>query len=482
VQLTNYNLNSSSSTNHLRIGPFGQAFALSSYPSGTGHVWVVDRFTALIKYAIDGTEVLRIPFSTIPGLSQLIHVSTDTSDGSAWIGDDGGGRIAKYSAAGNFILGVAFSQNALEADPFDGGAWVGSGTGLVKLSPTGVQEWSRTNGAVESIVLQTQSSQYKTIYVDKSGNDTSGNGSASNAYLTIGKGISVANEGDKIIVGAGTYNENISLKSGISIIGAGSSVTTIQGLGSSNVIDGAGAQNVTIAGFTITGAGNTYTASDIYCANCNGLIIRECSIVNNGNSTTSTGISLSGATSNALIERNIITGHGGYGLLIYGYTMIRNNIIAHNNDSGIVINGAQKSYIINNVIDSNGKVVGGLSGMMISGGNHVIKNNIISNNGTNNPNPGVSVGIYVGSGTPSLSYNNVYNNYQGAYTGVTAGTGDIASNPSYVNSASGDYHLQSGSPSINTGDPTLHDAGVPCSTIPATRSDMGAYGGPWGNW
>lgn len=47
-----------------------------------------------------------------------------------------------------------------------------------------------------------------TIYVRKSGNDTTGNGSAGTPYLTINKALSVAVAGDVILVGAGTYAED----------------------------------------------------------------------------------------------------------------------------------------------------------------------------------------------------------------------------------------------------------------------------------
>ena len=39
----------------------------------------------------------------------------------------------------------------------------------------------------------------------------------------------------------------------------------------------------------------------------------------------------------------------------------------------------------------------------------------------------------------------------------------------------GNYSLQAASPSINAGDPDLYDSDC-------TRSDQGAYGGPFGNW
>lgn len=44
------------------------------------------------------------------------------------------------------------------------------------------------------------------IYISTTGNDTTGDGSSGNRYATVSKGLSVAADGDTVIVGAGTYN------------------------------------------------------------------------------------------------------------------------------------------------------------------------------------------------------------------------------------------------------------------------------------
>lgn len=45
-------------------------------------------------------------------------------------------------------------------------------------------------------------------YVKKTGNDSSGNGSDGNPYLTIAKALSVCTHDDRVIIGAGTYEES----------------------------------------------------------------------------------------------------------------------------------------------------------------------------------------------------------------------------------------------------------------------------------
>jgi hypothetical protein len=84
-------------------------------------------------------------------------------------------------------------------------------------------------------------------------------------------------------------------------------------------------------------------------------------------------------------------------------------------------------------------------------------------------------GVYQSSSTYTFEYNNVYDCENGSYTnGATPGSGCISSNSSFVNAGT-DFHLQTGSPCINTGDPGILDPDN-------SRSDMGCYGGPGGNW
>ena len=59
-----------------------------------------------------------------------------------------------------------------------------------------------------------------------------------------------------------------------------------------------------------------------------------------------------------------------------------------------------------------------------------------------------------------------YCDIQGGYAGI----GNLSSDPLFVNAAGGDFHLQTNSPAVNAGDPSILDAD-------GSRSDMGAFGG-----
>jgi parallel beta-helix repeat protein len=194
--------------------------------------------------------------------------------------------------------------------------------------------------------------------------------------------------------------------------------------------------------------------------------------------------------SEALIEKSFITDNFQSGIFISGDSsaIVRNNIITGNGDSGIYraySSGNRVSHIINNVIDRNGTRNSGRSGIMTGSGDF-ITNNIITNSGRDkdDPNQGFSVGIIAfGDSPPTLSYNNVWNNSDGQYEGAVAGEGAISTDPLFEEPENGNYHLKTGAGSIiNAGHSNLPNPGCTQSPQGDFLSDMGAYGGPYGNW
>lgn len=479
--LNEYDASGPSGANHTRIGGFdGQPLEVSVFTGSSGSaiascVYVADSGGNVVQLDADGNEAWR---ADPEGIEQVLYISADPIDGSVWIGGTGTPmRVAKYAYDGTLLVqAVAIDEffDTIETDPMDGGLWVGGRESLIRLDAKGVELW-RYAGAVQSIAFSIYPDHRNTIHVATTGDDVNGDGSFSKPFLTIGKALAAADSGDSIYVSEGTYNENVILKSNVKIVGSGAETTTILGLGKNHVVEGLGVANVTVSGFTITGSGDS--ASGVYLDACRNVVLRSDSIRDNGNSTTSRGIDLQNA-SEALIEKNIITGNAESGIMIsgQGVAIVRNNIIANNGNAGIFRGyGSRVSHIINNVIDRNGNHDWGWSGIMM-GSSDIICNNIISNNGGNNPNTGLSVGINVNPlSAPTLFYNNVWNNYQGSYTNITEGFGDISEDPQFENPTNGIYRLTSGSTSINSGDPDLYDPD--CS-----NSDRGAYGGPYGNW
>src|SRR5215212_3668121 len=52
----------------------------------------------------------------------------------------------------------------------------------------------------------------RTLYVDPSGSDTTGTGTSSKPWKTIGKAVQQVVAGDLVLIGAGTYAESITIE------------------------------------------------------------------------------------------------------------------------------------------------------------------------------------------------------------------------------------------------------------------------------
>ncbi len=294
-------------------------------------------------------------------------------------------------------------------------------------------------------------------------------------YPTIQAGINAATYGDTVYVAAGTYYENITLKSGVIVQGAGAGVTTIDGGGSGRVVT---AHNVDSAakldGFTITngaadeGAGIRFRWSSptisnsiitgnsagargggIHAIHSSSPTISNSIISDNSSGIYGGGIYVAWG-SHPTITDSIISGNSaimGGGIDVYHLSnpTISNSIIVDNNarDGGGINVGDASPTIINSTITGNsaerygGGIYADVSSLTVS--NSIISSNDASSGG----------GIYAWRQVfPTFNYNDVWGNVGGNYSGTSAGAHDISENPQFVNLGAGDYHLQSGSPAI----------------------------------
>jgi hypothetical protein len=151
---------------------------------------------------------------------------------------------------------------------------------------------------------------------------------------------------------------------------------------------------------------------------------------------------------------------------------VRNALIvdneANSSGGGVRVELAT-GYVINSVISGNDASVGAAFTIR-DGAGFSAANNLVPDNTSS-----AAVRV-VGEGVPAWTYNDVYGNSSGNYTGIDDPTdtlGNISEDPDFVSSS--DYHLQNSSPCIDTGSPAIDDPDN-------SQSDMGAYGGPNGNW
>lgn len=279
-------------------------------------------------------------------------------------------------------------------------------------------------------------------------------------YKTIQSAIDAASAGDTIQVAAGKYKENITLKEGVILQGAGADNTTIDGGGKGNVVEGAKAS--VVEGFTITNSGKKGTTGDIMDVGISAkhapMTIANCRVVGNN-----TGIRTYFSPSN--IVNNIVADNRVNGLyILYSDSSVKNNIIYNNGSYGIY-NSYSNPEAINNTIFKN------FDGIYSEVSRVVVKNNIIVSNKT----AGIRWAEFPDAQDrvePVLSYNLVWGN-KADYVNVAPSKGDVSKDPLFVDLAKGNVLLKNNSPAINAGNEDAAD-----NDPDATRNDMGAYGGP----
>ncbi|MBU1895433.1 right-handed parallel beta-helix repeat-containing protein [Patescibacteria group bacterium] len=269
-------------------------------------------------------------------------------------------------------------------------------------------------------------------------------------YITIQSAIDAASSNDTINVSAGTYNETITLKQGMVLIGEDPETTIIDAGDSGTGILAYGITAATIKNLSVTNASSRGIHINPGASQGGTFTIENCRIYGNGS-----GVDLwNGVTS--------------------GNVTIKNSVIYDNTYNGVDNSGFRNTTLTNNTIADNGR-----SGYYdwVGAGSHVFNNNIIVNNGW--------YGITPHRNSPrTISYNNVWNNTKGSYyEGFSGdptvfipnpGTGEKSQDPKFVDSANGDYHLQESSPSIDTGDPASAFGNE--LTPNGSRINMGAYG------
>ena len=302
---------------------------------------------------------------------------------------------ATFSVAGTYVLRLTANDSALSA--YD--------EVTITVNPKPGPAWS-------------ESANY---YVDGiSGSDTN-TGTSSAPFKTISKALTVAKTaGNKVLVWGGqTYSGALTLGAN----GTSANPITIKRDPASGaaIIDGGGTINGTIYatttsyntidGFTITnGRYGVYNNGAAL-----GWIIKNCRI---------TGNSYHGVYfrtgDNHTLTNNVIYGNGS------GY----DGVYAYSDSTGHTITQCSIYKQSNGIRTSNSSTI------------TTVRDCIVANCTTS--------GIYNGgTSIGPITYCDVWNNGTNYYN-CSAGTGCISADPKWVNPASGDFHLQAGSPCDNT--------------------------------
>jgi len=287
---------------------------------------------------------------------------------------------------------------------------------------------------------------------------------------SIQAAINAAVPGETVLVGPGTFHENLYLRSGINVLGSGLSSTFLQGTGDVRVVNSIDVTNSRFAGFQITGCGNSFVSAGVWI-NGGNLLLENNWILGNTN-----GVWINPGGS-PIVRNNRIDSNGNprggsaYAGIVYQNSapLITGNLILNGLDEGIrgetwsgPVTGAQ---IINNTIVGNPAYsTYGIEGWF--GAMPTIKNNIIATNGV-----GINGAAPAG---PLSSFNDLWANSVANYAGTASpGPGDLALDPLFDPTSPSLFALGIGSPCLHAGDPN------PIYNNPdGTRNTIGAYGGP----
>ena len=283
------------------------------------------------------------------------------------------------------------------------------------------------------VVLMSGAAFGTTYYVAADGNDDANGLRWDTAFATIGKGITTASGGDAVEVNEGTYYETVDF---------GGKAITVRSVDANDwdvvaatiidansesadgvTFDSGEDANSVLRGFTVRNG-----SAGVYCDSADPVITR-CIIKDNG----SDGVYCSG--SSATITNNKISGNDGYGIYCSGGSpTVKNNWIYENGSAGFRASGSSPT-VMNNTVGGNTS-----KGIWC----------------TTQSNPTISNCIVWGNGDDLVSCSATYSCIEDG----DSGTGNISSDPCFVDEASDDYHLDPNSPVIEMGDPDYEpDAG-----------------------
>ncbi len=207
-------------------------------------------------------------------------------------------------------------------------------------------------------------------------------------FTKIQDAIDSSIPGDTIYVYNGTYAENIVIAKSLSLVGEGTNVTTIDGMGSGDVIN-ISADGVNITGFSLINSGVNSGDVGIELYSVRDCIINLVAFSN----MTNFAVHLIRSNQNIVSHSQISNSRTGIYLELSDANIISDNVIS-SSSSNVYMRMSRSNVVVNNVLSN------GSNGIQLSGSdNNLIANNTILDN---------SYGVYFYFSQRNVLLNNTF--------------------------------------------------------------------------
>ncbi len=338
-----------------------------------------------------------------------------------------------------------------------------------QLINAGHPDSTDSDGTVADISAYPYLNSYSgpTWYITEGGNDTTATGASDDPFRSIQAGINFSSDADSVTVAAGTYVENINFRGrNIKVVGADRETTIIDGNQNGPAVKFKNQETYSsfLSGFTIqngnayelaSSGSSEYGGGGIYCDGGSSPILSNLTLKNNNASGEGAALYCHSGSSPKINDIVITENAQNNNISAISFKAGSNPKISGSlifgNYGGINASGTSRPEITSsNIIDNITEGNLSLSIDTESGSALVITNSIIQINGS-----------IIGEDSIDVSYSMTNDSLLFSLT-------TFYTDPMFVDTANGNYHLLASSQLINAGHPDSTDSD-------GTVADIGAY-------